>query len=162
MTAGERVLLACFLFTLAALVCFWSVLTHAQERELLPSRQIGAGFVPALVLPASGIERENLKADKLAIRLVNGPIISKGNTLVVYCHVPRDERNRLLEAGIADERSSQIDLEGSRAAVTNRFDFKPNTCGENVAYCGVGRNDGTSEIVKAPFRVTGLFCDDGG
>lgn len=60
--------------------------------------------------------------------------------LVVTCKVPRQEDNRLLVALIAMEgdleyTSSQHELDGDRAMITHRFEFKQIPCGTTAAAC---------------------------
>jgi hypothetical protein len=97
----------------------------------------------------------------LGMRLNNG-VIAQGNTLIVTCSVPRDARNRWLDAGITDFTNSGRQLEGEASAITNAFAFKPGMCGDNEAYCAVYRtphSDKPAEIVTQQFKVTGLFCE---
>lgn len=112
--------------------------------------------------------------DKLSIRLTSqdrkhhteaaATVVPQGQSLVVYCHVPRDDRNRHVEAGLAGERRSTVDVEGAAAPITHRFVFNPRECGKGEAYCAVYRTRDeqdapTGGLVKTEFLVTGLTCE---
>jgi hypothetical protein len=79
--------------------------------------------------------------------------LMRGQSLDITCRVTPDDRNRLLEAGVADYTSSRRDLDGSRAAVTYLFNFTHIPCDSGPAYCAVARNDGTVTRVATEFAV---------
>jgi hypothetical protein len=112
------------------------------------------------VFCALGLLGMAFASEKLAIHLP-GSIVQRDAILRVSCHVPRDERNRALALGIADETRSVKQLDGASAPITTAVEFRPGTCGENVAYCAVYRtNEKNPEIVKQTFLVIGVSCTE--
>lgn len=119
-------------------------------------------LIAGLVVIAHGEEQ-----DRLRMRLSPEGILSQGKVLAVSCHVPKDTRNRHIEAGLVGEmldRRSQQDLEGSAAPITTRFELKVAGCGPHEAYCAVYRTGDQDEypsggIVKMGFRVVGPLCE---
>lgn len=64
-------------------------------------------------------------------------VMMGGGTLVVRCRVPKDPANRLLILGLADIRTSYVELEGERAATQHELIVQHVPCGEVVAYCAL-------------------------
>ena len=96
-----------------------------------------------------------LSGDKLAMR-VSPQVVYVGHNLVLTCHVPRDERNRVLDYGIVDYREhSQRQLDGEFAPVTWQFVMERIPCDVGPAYCSVGRNDLTWTTVSETLEIVG-------
>ena len=95
--------------------------------------------------------------ERLSIRISN-PLLEAGHSEQVTCRVPPDARNRWLEIGIEDYRSSGIQLEGERAPITHQVLFLRVPCEAGAAYCTLSRNDSTSEKVLAKILISG--CQD--
>lgn len=77
-----------------------------------------------------------------------------GGTVRVTCRVPRDEKNRWLDVGIADLQASRRQLDGEKSRITWEFYFDHIPCGVGEAYCRVITNTGQQSLAHLPIEVT--------
>lgn len=99
-------------------------------------------------------------SDRLAVR-VSPAVIMKGGAFNLFCHVPRDPDNRVVEYGVVGLRpGSQRDLAGDKAPITwGPILVEHVPCEAGPAYCAVKKNDGTWQRVEVPLHVAA--CEDG-
>jgi hypothetical protein len=92
---------------------------------------------------------------RVSIR-VRPQVVMKGQSIWLFCRVPRNADNRLLEYGVADYRpGSQRQLEGAQAPVTWQVLVERIPCEAGPAYCAVRGNDGRWTRAELPLNVAG-------
>jgi hypothetical protein len=97
---------------------------------------------------------------RVKIRVSPATVMKNGNTNL-YCTVPRNAENRLLEYGVTDFRpGSQRDLDGERAAITwGPILIEHVPCDAGPAYCAVRDQYGRWTRAEQPINVAG--CEEG-
>jgi hypothetical protein len=86
-------------------------------------------------------------------------MVGTGQSIGIYCIVPRHADNRRLWWGIQNYTSSERQLDGADSPkFFGPFLFQHLDCDVGAAFCELARADGHHEIVVQPFEVAG--CDD--
>ncbi len=106
-----------------------------------------------LLLLLSGILLAGIDP-RVTIR-VNPRVIMAGAAAWVTCKVPRDARNRGLTVGIADYRSSWVQIDGEAGPATSQILFERIPCGVGDAYCDLIDNQGTHAGARQPLEIAG-------
>lgn len=108
----------------------------------------------AVVLAATAVgPRVKIRVSPIAVM--------KGGSVNLYCTVPRNAENRLLEYGVLDFRpGSQRDLDGERAAITwGPILIQHVPCDAGPAYCAV--KDMYERWTRVEQKINVAGCEDG-
>lgn len=95
---------------------------------------------------------------RVSIRM-NPLVLMAGSAARVTCKVPRDERNRGVTIGIADYRSSYVQIDGLDGAITHQVLFEHIPCDAEEAYCDLEDKFHGHTQARQGFQVAG--CGDG-